>query len=555
MKLRCAVYARYSSDRQSPASIQDQLRKCREFAEHEGWRVLDEHVYTDEAQSGAGADRPGFISLIEAASRQPRRFDVLLIDDTSRLSRNRAESARAYERLEYLGIRVVAVSQGIDTKSDQAEVLVTVHELVDSLYIKELAKKTHRGLEGRALQGFHTGGRCYGYDNITGPEGVRLRINSKEAETVRRIFEMADSGCSLKTIARTLNRDAVPPARPRAGKRYATWCPTAIREMLRRELYVGRIVWNRSRFIKQPGTNKRVRRERPKNEWRIVEQPDLRIIAVDLWERVQARLAFVAKTFGNGWRSGLQNRAASSPHLLTGFLKCGSCGANLVIVTGRGKGGHRRYGCPQNFYRDACTNRVKERADWLEEHLLFEFQRAVLRPEIVDYALSEFQRQLAASLSELSGQFARMRRRRENIQHELRNLVDTAARCGHSVTLVDAINERERELSEITQRLFASEPDSVSSEVEQIRRFVSERLGSIRKLLAADVERAKLELAKHVTEIRMIPQVLGKKGHYVASGEWNLLGGYSEPVEIVGGAGKRVRMVAGGGFEPPTFGL
>ena len=58
MTPRTAFYARYSSDRQSPASIQDQLRKCREFAEKNNWDFQDEHVYTDEALSGAGADRP-----------------------------------------------------------------------------------------------------------------------------------------------------------------------------------------------------------------------------------------------------------------------------------------------------------------------------------------------------------------------------------------------------------------------------------------------------------------------------------------------------------------
>jgi len=158
---------------------------------------------------------------------------------------------------------------------------------------------------------------------------------------------------------------AVPSPRPRAGKQYATWCPTAIREMLRRELYVGRIVWNRSRFIKLPGTNKRLRRDRPQNEWRIVEQPELRIIDENLWQRVQTRLAWVAEAFGRGKRAGLYHRAASSQHLLTGFLKCGCCGANLVIVTGRGKGGHQSYGCPQNFYRGACVNRLKVRVDWL----------------------------------------------------------------------------------------------------------------------------------------------------------------------------------------------
>ena len=554
MTLRCAAYARYSSDRQSPASIQDQLRKCRELADTRGWQFLEAHVYKDEALAGAGADRPGFLKLIEAASSVPKPFDIVLLDDTSRLSRNLGDAVRVFEQLNFVGIRIVAVSQGIDTQNEQADVLMTVHGLVDSLYIKELSKKTHRGLEGRALQGLHTGGRCYGYNNVSDGAGVRLQVNATEAATVQRIFEMAADGSSLRTIAKTLNNEHVPSPRPRAGRQYATWCPTAIREMLRRDLYFGRIVWNRSRFVKQPGTNKRLRRERPEGEWRVMDQPELRIIGEELWKRVQSRLTFVAATFGRGKRKGLYHRAASSQYLLTGFLKCGSCGANLVIVTGRGKGGHPSYGCPQNFYRGACTNQLKERADWLEDRLLSELQRAVIQPDAVDYALQEFERQLAASLSELANQTSHMRQRSAQIQQELRNLVGTVASCGHSPALVEAINEREQELQAIARRLLTSEPDSVSSQVTRMRHFVTERLGDIRQLLYADVGRAKAELAKHVSGIQMQPQRSGRKGHYIAAGEWNLLGGCPEgpalcPTEM------RVRMVAGGGFEPPTFGL
>ena len=285
MKPRTAAYARYSSDRQSPASIQDQLRKCRECAAKHDWEFQDEHVYEDQALSGAGADRPGLVRLLEAASQLPRPFDVVLLDDTSRLSRNIGDIARAFEKLNFLGIRIVAVSQGIDTHNEQADVLMTVHSLVDSLYIKELAKKTHRGLEGRALKGFCTGGRCFGYDNVREGDSVRQQINPGEAAVVRRIFELAANGCSLKVIARTLNAEHVPSPRPRAGKQYATWCPTAIREMLRRELYAGRIIWNRSKFVKQPGTNKRLRRERPSEEWLVTEKPELRIIDAALWMR------------------------------------------------------------------------------------------------------------------------------------------------------------------------------------------------------------------------------------------------------------------------------
>ena len=182
MKFRCAAYARYSSDRQSPASIDDQLRKCREYAERQGWDLLEPHVYRDEALSGAGADRPGLTRMLEAASRSERPFDILLIDDTSRLSRTLSDAVRIVETLTFRGFRVVSVSQGIDSQNDQADVLMTVHGLVDSLYIKELGKKTHRGLEGRALQGLHTGGRCFGYDNLREGESVRLQINRSEAD-------------------------------------------------------------------------------------------------------------------------------------------------------------------------------------------------------------------------------------------------------------------------------------------------------------------------------------------------------------------------------------
>ena len=138
-----------------------------------------------------------------------------------------------------------------------------------------------------------------------------------------------------------------------------------------------------------------------------------------------------------------------------------------------------------------------------------------------------------------------MRQRSEQIQQELRNLVAMTATCGPSPALIEGINQREQELKALTGQLLAGERGSVSSQVGQIRQFVTERLGNIRGLLAADVQRAKAELARHISTIEMIPQGAGRKGHYIAAGEWDLLGREE----------KRVRMVAGEGFEPSTFGL
>jgi hypothetical protein len=98
--------------------------------------------------------------------------------------------------------------------------------------------------------------------------GCPAAINETEAAVVRHIFQMAGDGVSLRGIAKRLNAQGVPSTRPRAGKRCATWCPSAIRAMLRRELYAGMMIWNKSRFVKQLGTNKRLRRSRPQCDWR-----------------------------------------------------------------------------------------------------------------------------------------------------------------------------------------------------------------------------------------------------------------------------------------------
>jgi site-specific DNA recombinase len=184
------------------------------------------------------------------------------------------------------------------------------------------------------LKGRHAGGRTFGYDTAAADDGVgkTLVINETEAAIVRRILQMSASGLALKKIAMTLNRECVRPPRPRAGKKHATWCPNAIREMLYREVYMGRLVRNTSKFVKVTGTNKRVR-ARPENEWRIVNREGLRIIDQKLWQQVRDRLTRLKNLYAGQRKPGLRQRSATSSYLFSGLLKCGQCGGNLVIVT------------------------------------------------------------------------------------------------------------------------------------------------------------------------------------------------------------------------------
>ncbi len=119
--LRCASYARNSTDKQNPLSTQDQLAKSREFAQSRGWKFLDPHVYTDQEASDGTLDRSGLRALLAAAESKPRAFDALLIEDASRLSRKQADVLNLCERLNFAGVKICFITQGIDS-GDEANV-------------------------------------------------------------------------------------------------------------------------------------------------------------------------------------------------------------------------------------------------------------------------------------------------------------------------------------------------------------------------------------------------------------------------------------------------
>ena len=150
---RCAIYARYSSNNQREASIEDQIRKCRETAQSKGWEILEDHIYYDRAQSGTRmSSREGFKEMLQIAMGSECPFQKILVDDTSRIARNTKEALDIFSLLTFYGIHVYYVSQGIDTSHEAAEEMITINGLIDSLYIRNLAKETHRGNRGAGAE-------------------------------------------------------------------------------------------------------------------------------------------------------------------------------------------------------------------------------------------------------------------------------------------------------------------------------------------------------------------------------------------------------------------
>jgi site-specific DNA recombinase len=533
--LRAALYSRYSSDKQNPLSIEDQVRKCREFGQRQGWAVLDRHIYRDEAFSGATDDRPGLKQLLSAALSKPAPFDIVLADDTSRLSRRMSDSLRISERLKFAGVRLVFVSQGIDTESEQAEVLLATHGIVDSLYIRELGKKVFRGVEGRALQRLHTGGRCFGYRSVPIEDparrdpydrpaivGARLKVSVGEAEVVRRIFTLYASGHSLKNVAKRLNAEGVASPQPRKG-RQQSWCPSSVRTILHNERYRGVVSWGRTRKERDPQTGRRVNRRRPPSDWVRVEIPEQRILPEELWRRVHQRIEHVKTIYGDAGRKGglLRARTASSPYLFSGLLKCSLCHSNMTLVAGRGRN-HRQaqYGCPMNAGRGTCTNRLRIGREDLEQALLSYLQKKVLREEVIEYTLERFEQELKRAFKKLDGEVELLRQRRAEIEKRLGNYMRAIGDGHYSTAVMAEVAACEKELAEISDRLLGRRADSVAQKMQDVRTFALSRLTDLRALLCSDALTAKAAISEHVQSITLEPDGPA----YKVSGTWDLLG-------------------------------
>ena len=361
--------------------------------------------------------------------------------------------------------------------------------------------------------------------------GVKLEIHPEQAAIVRRIFADYAAGDSIKTIAKKLNGEGVTSPAPYRGQAHPSWAPSAISVMLHNERYCGTAVWNKTRKVRDPRTGRRVQRVRPRGEWTIVEAPHLRIVSDEIWQAVKNRLASVAAAFSSGLAAGLCSRSYTARYLFSGFLKCGLCGSNVVLISGRGGVGWAKYGCPLHQNRDICDNALVVRRDKIEQELISGLQREVLREDVARFALEEFKRQLHARLDDTRSHLAVMRNKREKLKAEIANLARAIAEGHRSAALLDELGKRERELDDISEELLAADGRGLDARLQEIEEFVQKRLQDIRGLLFADVPRAKAELSKHCTAITLTPE----GSTFRIAGNWNLLGGLS------GGAGGQNR--------------
>jgi site-specific DNA recombinase len=450
--VKTVIYARFSSLLQNARSIEDQVSLCRERCDREGWDVVG--VFTDYATSGAagiGSDaRPGLAALL--ARVDAGGIDQVMTEASDRLARHQGDALTIREQITYAGARLFTLSDG-----EVSDITATFRGLMDAQFRKDLAAKIKRGQRGTIAQGRHAAGLAFGYRtaNRFDDGGVLIRglreIEPDQAVVVARIFTEFASGQSPRRIAIGLNVDGIaPPGRGKSASQHwraSTIYGDRIRKngILQNRLYIGQIVFNRTKKKLDPKTRKPRIIANPEAEWLQSPAPGLRIIDDELWGRVQHTLGQV--------QARRPTDARRPKHLLSGLVRCGECDGAWIVR------GIARWGCSRHREsgRTACANNRTISTVDLEVRVLRGLQDRLMDPGLVREYVKEF-----------TAEFERLTLEHRKGAKDLRGKLDAAV---DKVTrLVAAIAAGGSEFLEIRDALALAkaERDSLSGEISEL---------------------------------------------------------------------------------------
>jgi site-specific DNA recombinase len=382
-----ALYARVSTPKQAEKdlSIPDQLRQMREWCSTQGFSVAAEYV---EAGATATDDRrPVFQQMVAEATLSPSPFEAIVVHSLSRFFRDAVDFGLYERKLTRSGVRVLSMTQ--PTSDDPSGAMIRrMFSVFDEYQSKENGKHTLRAMKENARQGFFNGSKPpFGYRVVEtealgnkGQKKKRLAVDPAEAAIVQRIYALYLNGCDgselgAKSIATHLNDRGI----TLRGQR---WTRGRVHQVLSNETYSGRYRFNR--------TDQKTKKVKAEVEW-VRISVDV-VIDSETFARVTQRRHARAP-------AQVPPRVVNSPTLLTGLLKCGSCGAGMTLATGK-SGKYRYYKCNRRIGQGNryCNGRAVPMAK-LDAAVLHTLADKVLTPARMKLMLAELKQRLKAGRS------------------------------------------------------------------------------------------------------------------------------------------------------------
>lgn len=367
--MNAVIYARYSSHNQREESIEGQLRKCREFADKNGYIVIEE--YCDRAITGKTDERYEFQRMMKDSEKG--HFQVLIMYTMDRFARNRYDSAVYKARLRKNGVKIYYTEQSI---SDEPEgiILESVLEGMAEYYSENLSRGVKRGLRENALKCKATTVPPIGY---VLDKDKKFVIDPVTAPIIKEAFDLYYNGKSMRQIVEIFNEKGY---RTNKGKPFRIG---SLDRILVNEKYIG--VYRYTDIVIEGGVPQ--------------------IVDKEVFEKVQKMLSKNRRQSGK-----MKNPEA---YLLTGKLYCGECGELMT-----GESGTSKTGKIYNYYkcfgrRKTACHKSNERKEWIEQVVVEETIKQILKPEVI--------RDIAKKVTELAEKDFNDTSRLESLQGELKS--------------------------------------------------------------------------------------------------------------------------------------
>lgn len=528
--LRAAIYARYSTHQQRETSIEDQVRRCTEVAQRFGYETTEALVFADAAISGkdeAVDKRAGYQDLLQAWDE--RRFDAIVVDELSRLTRGGVEFARLHDRIEKSRVRLIT-GDGIDSTQPSWSLVYNIHAAVAQQARREVRYRVVRGMHGQLKRGFMIADAAFGYRAVVEfkedgePLGTRWEIDEREAALVREIYRRRRDGASYMSIARWLNACDVPPPRKARDGSPGYWRQSSVHRLVRNPIYVGRFVWNGSTFAQA-----KARKEGREIQPEAFERPHLRIVDDETYR-------IVTSTSAKPHRGGRRR-------LFAGLLSCGQCGSTLTVKAS--PGGVESAYCASCVTKSAATERSNHpgyiSAEAVKQALLFAL-KTTFGAEARDAFRQRLQRRLEG---DTTAEAERLQRALSQVQ----------SACDRLAVLIADMPAASRDLERQLRRK-AEERSRLEMELEAARRTTlgAKDRAAIERQLEVDPMTLLAELLSGGAEVerlqavigRLCPRItlIGKPGRYVSLVEFEMVPGqaYAECSETTPITGEKVTL-------------
>ena len=507
--MKAAIYARYSSDNQREQSIEDQVRVCQNYALKQGIEVLNDHIYADEARSGSIRDRKGLDALMKSC--EEKRFDIVLVDDSSRISRDVYYFNQLLCRFIYLHVRLISISDGLDTQEENAKVGYQFRSIFNELYLTDLKKKTHRGQMGQVMRGFMMAGTSYGYESVPvgdpkpdkkgrlRAEGYTQRIVPEESKIIKRMYIDFVNGKSLHAISKELNQEKIPCRKRLRGG----WSVSTLSRILKNEKYKGTYIWNRTTSTKDPMTGKNKKIIRPKNEWLVYEKSELKIVEVELWDKAQKRFEEIKNThpvpkgFGRQ-KSYVENNPI---HLLSGNIVCGSCGGPITLVSGKGSG---YYGC-HNANRKSCNNKILINRKKLESLFMEALSQKVFKSEHLDLIYKKVAKEIQKQFSHISEDIRLKKIELNKMETRVHRFVEFIAEAKATASIATALEDAEKNVAKLKMEIESLEQTKHDAFEPPPVEWIDHRIQQVQDILESRTEKSALLLRQLFGKITLTP--------------------------------------------------